>query len=523
LSEFENEYTWGKAVSNYSTDNFHIDFDKAIEEVKKELGKKYPIIINGKEIYSDDCFAAISPSDNQISVAKFPKASIQDTENAISSAKNAFEEWSNIPYQKRIEIFRDCADTFSDRKFFLAAVMTFENGKNRIESMGDIDETIDFMRFYALQLEKNEGFCKQTSHPNPHEKTQTVMKPYGVWGIISPFNFPSAIAIGMSTGALITGNTIILKPASDAPLSSFQFAKILFPKLPDGVINFVTGSGNIVGKTMIENPDVDGIAFTGSQKVGMKGFQEFTKITTKPFISEMGGKNPVIVTKFADLEKASDGVMNAAFGFGGQKCSACSRVYVQNEVADQFISKIVEKTKKLKIGMPWQKEVFLGPVINKEAKVKFENAVNIAKKDGEILAGGSVLTSPEFENGYFVEPTIVTKLPEEHKLVKEELFLPFLCIQRYDDFDDAIKLANQTEYGLTAGIFSDNQKQLDKFFSKIQAGVVYTNRSASATTAALVSSQPFVGWKHSGSTGKGAGGENYLQQFMRTQTQTRCD
>ncbi len=523
MSEFENEYTWGKAVSNNSIDDFHAEFDKAIVEVKKELGKKYPIIINGKEIYSDDCFTVHSPSDTLISVAEFPKASIQDTRNAISDAKNSFEEWSNTSYQKRVEIFRDCANIFSSNKFFLAAVMTFENGKNRIESIGDIDEAIDFMRFYALQLEKNEGFCKHTSHPNPHEKTQTIMKPYGVWGVIAPFNFPSAIAIGMSTGALITGNTIVLKPASDAPLSSFQFAKILYPKLPDGAINFVTGSGGTVGKILIESQDVDGIAFTGSQKVGMKGFQEFTKKSPKPFISEMGGKNPVIVTKYADLEKASEGVMNAAFGFGGQKCSACSRVYVQNEVAEQFISKLVDKTKNLQIGMPWEKGTFLGPVINKEAKTKFEKAVNIAKKDGEILTGGSVLTSPELERGYFVEPTIVTKLPEDHKLVKEELFLPFLCIQRYDNFEDAINLANQTEYGLTAGIFSDDQKQLEEFLKQIQAGVVYTNRSASATTAALVSSQPFVGWKHSGSTGKGAGGENYLQQFMRTQTQTRCD
>ena len=523
MSEFENEYTWGKAVSENATNDFHVKFESAIEEVKKELGKKYPIIINGKEVHSDDCFTVRSPSNTQISVAKFPRASVQDTKDAVSSAKNAFDEWSDVQYQKRVEIFRYCADVFSSRKFFLAATMTFENGKNRIESMGDVDETIDFLRFYASQLEENEGFCKQTPHPNPNEKTQTVMKPYGVWGIIAPFNFPSAIAIGMSTGALITGNTVVLKPASDAPLSSFQFAKILYPKLPAGAVNFVTGSGTVVGKTLIESHDVDGIAFTGSQEVGMKGFQEFTKISSKPFISEMGGKNPVIVTKYADLEKASDGVVNAAFGFGGQKCSACSRVYVQNDVAEQFISKLVEKTKRLQIGMPWEREVFLGPVINKKARTKFENAVSMARQDGDIIAGGSVLTSPELENGYFVEPTIVSKLPQDHKLVKEELFLPFLCVQQYDNFEDAINLANQTEYGLTAGIFSNNQKQLDEFLKKIQAGVVYINRSASATTAALVSSQPFVGWKHSGSTGKGAGGENYLQQFMRTQTQTRCD
>ncbi|MGI9566300.1 MAG: aldehyde dehydrogenase family protein [Nitrosopumilus sp.] len=523
MYQFENEYTWGKAVANNSTDEFHAKFDNAVDKVRKELGKKYPAIINGKEIFSDDCFTVRSPSDTHISVAQFPKTHEDEIHDSIFSAKEAFANWSNVPYQKRAETFQDCADVFSERKFFLAAIMTFENGKNRIESMGDIDEAIDFMRFYAFQLEKNEGFSRHTVHPNPNEKTQTIMKPFGVWGIIAPFNFPSAIAIGMTTGALITGNTAILKPSSDAPLSSFQFAKILYPKIPDGAINLVTGSGSIIGKALIESPSVDGIAFTGSHKVGRSGFKTFTKTSSKPFISEMGGKNPVIVTKNADLEKASNGVMNAAFGFGGQKCSACSRVYVQNEVADEFISKLVEKTKKLKIGMPWQKETFLGPVINNNAKIKFENAVSSAKKDGKILAGGTVLTAPNFENGYFVEPTIVAKLSEDHNLMKEELFLPLLCVQRYENFDDAIDLANQTEYGLTAGIFSEDKKQLDDFLRKIQAGVVYTNRSASATTAALVSSQPFVGWKNSGSSGKGAGGENYLQQFMRTQTQTRCD
>ena len=523
MAEFENEFTWGKAVSTNSTQEFHEKFENSLDEAKKELEQKYPIIINGREIYSDNNLSVHSPSDTRIKIADFPKSNISDTSNAIFSAKNAFEEWSDFPFQKRVEIFRECADYFSSKKFFLAAIMTFENGKNRFEAMGDVDEAIDFMRFYAYQMEINDGFCKQTSHPNPNEKTQTIMKPFGVWGVISPFNFPSAIAIGMTTGALITGNTAVLKPASDTPLSSFYFVKYLFSKIPVGTINFVTGSGSVVGKTLIESEDVDGIAFTGSREVGMQGFQEFTKTTTKPFISEMGGKNPVIVTETADLEKAANGVMNAAFGFGGQKCSACSRVYVQNEIAEKFLAKLVEKTKKIKVGMPWEKDIFLGPVINSDAKSKFEKVSDLAKKDGNILTGGSVIKTSSLENGYFVEPTIVENLPEEHRLMREELFLPFLCIQKYEKFDDAIKLANQSEYGLTAGIFSEDKKQLDNFFSKIHSGVVYANRSASATTAALVSSQPFVGWKHSGTTGKGAGGENYLQQFLRTQTQTFCD
>ena len=520
---FENEFTWGKAVAKNETEKFHSEFDNAVNQVNKELGKSYPIIINGKEINSEKLFIVSSPADRNIKVAEFPSGTKDDAMNAISSAKNAFEEWSNTPYQKRADIFKECANEFSNQKFRLAAIMAFENGKNRFEAMGDLDEAIDFMRFYSHQLEKNEGFCKTTPHPDPHEKTQTIMKPYGVWGIIAPFNFPSAIAIGMTTGALLSGNTAVLKPASDTPLSSFEFVKMIYSKLPAGAINFVTGAGSVIGKTIIENPDVDGIAFTGSREVGMSGFHEFTKSTTKPFISEMGGKNPVIVTKFADLEKASNGVMKAAFGYGGQKCSACSRVYVQKDVSEKFVSKLVEKTKNLKIGLPWKKDVFLGPIINESAKKKFEDAAKLASQDGKILTGGNSLQDSQYANGIYVEPTIVSGLSKDHRLLKDELFLPFICIQEYDDFDDAITQANDVEYGLTAGIFSENKEQQEKFFNKIQAGVVYANREASATTAALVSSQPFVGWKNSGSTGKGAGGENYLQQFMRTQTQTRCD
>lgn len=520
---FENEFTWGNAVANNATDVFHEQFEKAVEQVKNNLNKEYPLIINGKEIYSKIQFEIKSPSDTTIIVAKFPKGTANDTNNAIKSAKDAFFEWSNTSYPTRAKIFKECADLFSQQKFRLSAIMSFENGKTRIEAMGDVDEAIDFMRFYAYQLEINKGFSKETEHPNPKEKTRTILKPYGVWGIIAPFNFPSAIAIGMTTGALITGNTAVLKPASDTPLSSFEFVNTIYKKLPAGAINFVTGPGSVVGKTLIESPDVDGIAFTGSREVGMSGYKTFTQNETKPFISEMGGKNPTIVTNHANLEKATDGVMRAAFGYGGQKCSACSRVYVQKEIADKFIEKLVEKTKLLKIGLPWKRDVFLGPVINEAAKKKFEAAVELAKKDGKILVGGTILNDSQHQNGYYVAPTIVTKLPKDHKLMKEELFLPFLCIDQYDNFDEAINLANQSEYGLTAGIFSDDKKQVDDFFDKIQAGTVYANRAASATTAALVRSQPFVGWKHSGSTGKGAGGENYLQQFMRAQTQTRCD
>ncbi|MGI0008775.1 MAG: aldehyde dehydrogenase family protein [Nitrosopumilaceae archaeon] len=523
LGVFENEKTWAKAVSNNATVEFHKKFDQAVESVRKDFGKRYPMIIGGKEVYSENQFQVRSPADRNIVIANFPMATNEDVLRAIESAKDAFSKWSTISYQKRAQIFRDVADDFSSQKFALGAIMAFENGKSRLEAIGDVDEAIDFLRFYSDQLEVNQGYSKETKSANPNEKTRSVLKPYGVWGIISPFNFPSAIAIGMTSGALLTGNTAVLKPSSDTPLSAYKFVEAIYHKLPPAALNFVTASGNIVGKTIFESPLVDGIAFTGSREVGMSGFQKFSEKNPRPFISEMGGKNPVIVTESADIEKASEGVMRAAFGYGGQKCSACSRVYVQKNVADKFMEKLVAKTRSLKIGYPWQKDVYLGPMINESAVKKFEKSVEIAKKDGKIVHGGLVLKDSEYKNGYYVQPTIVTGLPQEHELVKEELFLPFVCISEFDGFDEAIKLANKSNYGLTAGIFSQDKNQVETFFNKIEVGVTYANRAASATTGALVGAQPFVGWKDSGISGKGAGGTYYLLKFMREQTQTRCE
>ncbi|MBI5697249.1 MAG: aldehyde dehydrogenase family protein, partial [Thaumarchaeota archaeon] len=428
----ENENTWAKAVQNNSTDEFHKKFDAALDLLKSEFGKTYPLIIGGKEVHSDKLFEIKSPSDVTITLAKFPLATKEQTDQAIESARNAFSQWSATPYQSRAKIFREVADKFSADKFYLAATISMENGKNRLEAMGEFDETIDFLRFYADQLESNYGFVKPTKNASKNERTQSVLKPYGVWGIISPFNFPSAIAIGMSSGALITGNAVVLKPASDTPLSAFRFINTIYKKVPDGAINFVTGQGGIVGQAIVESPHVSGIAFTGSKEVGLSGFRTFTKNSPKPFISEMGGKNPVIVTESADLEKATDGVLRAAFGYGGQKCSACSRVYVQKGIAPKFLEKLVSKTENLKIGLPWEKDTYLGPIINDSAKKKFEKAVELAKKDGKIIFGGETLKEGLYQNGYYVKPTIVTNLPANHQLVKEELFLPFLCVQEFE-------------------------------------------------------------------------------------------
>ncbi|HEX9845188.1 MAG TPA: aldehyde dehydrogenase family protein [Candidatus Nitrosotenuis sp.] len=519
----ENENTWAKAVQSNATEEFHKKFDQALGSLKNELGKTYPLIIGGKEVWTDNYFEVKSPADTKIVLAKFPLATKEETEYAIRAAKDAFSEWSQSHYQHRVGLFREIASQLSSQKFTLAAIVSMENGKNRLEAMGEVDEMIDFLRFYADQLETNQGFVKPTKSANPNEKTQSVLKPYGVWGIISPFNYPSAIAIGMSSGALITANTIVLKPASDTPISAFKFVESIYRKIPAGAINLVTGQGNVVGQAIIDSPLVSGIAFTGSKEVGLSGFRTFTSKNPRPFISEMGGKNPVIVTESADLEKATNGVLQAAFGYGGQKCSACSRVYVQKNIANKFTEKLISKTQNLNIGLPWERNTYLGPVINEAAKKKFERAVELAKKDGKIIFGGEVLKDGPYQNGYYVKPTIVTNLPKNHQLIKEELFLPFLCVQEFENYNDAIKEANDSEYGLTAGIFSQNKKEIDEFFSKIEAGVTYANRAQSATTGAIVQSQPFVGWKNSGISGKGAGGVYYLTQFLREQTQTICN
>jgi len=520
---FKNEYSWGTAVKENSTDEFHRKFDTALTEVKNDLGKDYPIIINGEMIYLSEKYEVKSPTDTNIILGRISNCGKAEIKQAVDAAKAASEEWRSTQYQSRAKIFNECADTFSSDKFHLAALLSIENGKNRFEAIGDVDEAIDFMRFYAYQLELNKGFEKETDHPNPNEETKVKLKPYGVWGIISPFNFPSAIAIGMTTAALITGNTTVLKPSYYTPISSFKFVEQIYEKIPAGAINFVTGPGDVLGQALIENSNVSGIAFTGSMEVGMASYQKFIKNAIKPFVCEMGGKNPVIVTQFGNLNKATDGVLNAAFGYGGQKCSACSRVYVHQSIYASFNEMLKNKTENLKIGLPWKKEVFLGPLIHKNAYERFKKVVEIAKRDGEIIVGGSVLEGPEFQKGYYVQPTIVSQLPHDHELMKDELFLPLICINEYDSFDDVIQLANESKFGLTAGIFSEDENELNKFFDKIEAGLLYANRDSSATTGALVQIQPFVGWKQSGITGKGAGGENYLQQFMRAQTQTRCD
>jgi 1-pyrroline-5-carboxylate dehydrogenase len=448
------------------------------------------------------------------------KGNSTHAKKAIQAAIRAFEKWSMMDYKIRVKLFRKMGSIMKRRKFELAAWLTFENGKNRYEAIADIDEAIDFIMFYSDEMQKNNGFVTRKRNRR-NEQNTSIMKPYGVWAVIAPFNFPAAILLGMSVGALITGNTVVIKPASDTPIIGYKIVQIMLEAgIPDGVINFVPGSGAEIGKTIIESKDVSGIVFTGSREVGYRLMSESSKIRPRPLIAELGGKNATIVTNTANLDMAAEGVARAAFSFSGQKCSACSRVFVQKNVKSQFLSKLVEKTKKLIVDNPKERNSFAGPVINLNAYNNFKKFSKLASKHGKILTGGSVLKNKDFKHGFYVQPTIVEGLPTDNSLLKKELFVPILCITEYDKFEKAIKMTNQSEYGLTSGIYSKKKNEILKFLQDIEAGVVYVNRKKSSTTGAMVGRQSFGGWKDSGTTGKGTGGRYYLTQFMREQSQT---
>jgi 1-pyrroline-5-carboxylate dehydrogenase len=362
----------------------------------------------------------------------------------------------------------------ADRKFELAAWVSYENGKNRYEAIADIDEAIDFLRYYSEEMERNNGFETMMKSAQPNERSKSVMKPYGIWGVIAPFNFPAAIFVGMSTGAIITGNTVVAKPSSNTPIIAWKFAEIFKQAgLPDGAFNLVIGPGGKIGDELVSNEAVAGIVFTGSRDTGFHMAKEFSKTRLKPLIAELGGKNPVIVTETADINNAVDGVLKATFGYSGQKCSACSRVYIHKKVRDEFLRRLVEKTKNLPIGNPLDSNTFVGPLANEDAYRKYQKYIRAAEKDGKVLVGGSIKKDDDLKHGYYVEPTIIVGLPKKHQLFREEMFVPILCAADYEKFDDAIKLANDTEYGLTAGIFTRKQEEVKKFLDCIEAGVVY--------------------------------------------------
>ena len=435
---------------------------------------------------------------------------------AVDAARAAAPGWAATPYGERCRLLRAVADGIGARHMELAALASLETGKSRTESILEVQEAIDLIEAYAGHMEENEGYTQPLNSFVEGERNVDVLRPYGVFGVIAPFNFPVALSVGMFSSALIAGNTVVFKPSEESPATGAALAEIVQAAgLPAAAFNLVHG-GPETGRALVDAP-VDGVAFTGSAEVGREIARKMQEGTyARPALTEMGGKNPAIVTASADVDAAAEGVARSAFGLSGQKCSACSRAIVVDSVHDEFVERLAARAAQLPLGDPSDRDAFVGPVINERSVERYERAVSAAERDGRVAAGGARPDLP----GHFVEPTVVAGLPHGHALERDELFLPFVTVTRVGSFDEALAEANAPVYGLTAGIFTGDEAEKERFLAEIEAGVVYVNRRAGATTGAWPGTQTFCGWKSSGSTGKGGLGAWYLPQFMREQSRT---
>lgn len=505
-----------------SPDELHVQYEAAVKKIKAELGKDYPMWIDGKDVFADQKAENHSPIDTGMMLGTFQNGDVQTAQKALEAAKRASRDWARRPWQERVALVRKAAENITDRIFHFGAVISLEGGKTRMEALADAAEAAALMQYACDQMEAHDGFIVEMGK-DPLKgfdaRNISKLKPYGVWVVISPFNFPAALTGGPFGTALVAGNTVVYKPAHDTPWTSRLLAEAFRDAgFPDGVVNYVTGKGSVIGQALLDSPLVDGITFTGSVDVGMGIYRSFSKGRyPRPTILEMGGKNPTIISRHADLDRAVKGLTRSAFGNQGQKCSAASRVYVEEPVYDELIDRLVEATQNIKVGDPTRKEVFVGPVINQGAYDNFKNFTEELSQAGSFLTGGKVLTEGEYGKGYFCEPTISADVPTGHRLWKYEMFLPITMVHKVKSLDEGMKLANDVDFGLTAGFYG-SPEEANWFFDNIEAGVTYANRPQGATTGAWPRFQPFGGWKGSGSSGKNAGGQYYLQLYMHEQT-----
>ncbi len=500
---------------------FHHRFDEALLGVRRAAGARHPFYIGGEAIETRlEPLVDRSPIDTSFVLGTFACASRADVDRAVRSAKAAQPEWARLPWRERLAILRRAAGLIRDRKYELAAIMSLEVGKSRLEAMGDAEESADLIDYYCAQVEQADGFVRPMARVTPVERNTDVLRPYGVFACIAPFNFPLALSAGMSCAALAAGNAVVYKPAEDAPWTGLKMYEAYHDAgVPPGVFNLLVGRREEIGDPLWQHPDVDGVVFTGSKAVGMRIHSGLGSRWIKPCLLELGGKNAAIVMPSGDLDAAAEGVMRSAFSLQNQKCSATSRVYVHRDVAAGFVDRLLERTRDIRIGDPSERDVFFGPVINQRSVERFERAVAQARSEGTILLGGHRLAGDGLERGFYVAPT-VARVPLTSSLFREELFVPFLAIGEVETFDQALSEANAAEYGLTAGIFSGDEREVARFFDEIEAGVCYANKRTGATTGAWPGAHGFCGWKGSGSTGKGGCGPYYVAQFMREQSRT---
>jgi 1-pyrroline-5-carboxylate dehydrogenase len=500
----------------------HAHLDEAIPETEERLlGKSRAALIGGRDRSEGEILVARSPIDRDIVLGEFPKADPALVDEAVAAAHAAFPAWRDLGWPKRVEILRAGADALEERKWDVSVACLVEVGKSRLEAVGEVEEAIDLIRHYCSEMERTDGFREERPGASSAEKCSVVLRPYGVFGVIAPFNFPVALSVGMISAALVAGNTVVFKPSDAAGLTGRMVVEVLVAGgLPDGVLNLVYG-GQSAGEAIVRHAGIDGLAFTGSNVVGMTMLCHAAAAQAmKPVLAEMGGKNPAFVAASADLAVAAAGVARSAFSLSGQKCSAASKAYVASAALDDFLNALVDATVKLVVGDPRERDVFMGPVIDDEAVGRFVMASGEAAASGSVVVGGSEPTGGIFDRGPYVEPTIVAGLPADHRINRDELFLPFISVLPFADLGDAIADSNRSAYGLTAGIYTRDKSELDRFLNTIEAGVLYANRASGATTGAWPGFQTFCGWKGSGITGKGGLGSWYVPQYMREQSRT---
>ena len=484
--------------------------EKAIAKVEHELGREYHLVIGSEKITTPEKFYSYNPAKPSQMVGVLQKANASLAKRAIETAHEKFLEWQYVPAEKRVAYLLKAAKILRAKKFEYAAWQVFEVGKNWAEADADVAEAIDYLEYYSREMLRYAKGAPITKIPS--EKNEMTYIPLGVGVVVPPWNFPLAIMLGMSTASIVAGNTVVLKPSSDSPVIGAKFVELMAEAgLPDGVLNFVSGSGAEVGDTLVTHPKTRFVAFTGSKEVGTH-INKFAaevqpgQIWVKRVVVEMGGKDAIVVDSEANVNLAVEGVVASAFGFQGQKCSACSRAIVDEKVYDKFVAKLKAAVEKIEIKPP-KENGRMGPVINAGAEKKILEYAEIGKKEGRLLTGGTKAS----DEGYYVKPTVVVDLAAHSRVAQEEIFGPVLAVIKARNFDHALEIANSTEYGLTGSIYSKNRKKLEKGKKLFNVGNLYLNRKC---TGALVGVHPFGGFNMSGTDSK-AGGPDYLLLFMQ--------
>ena len=509
LSEYKNE-----ALVNFALPENKEKMEAALSLVDRLKGSHFPLVIGGKKIDTKDKILSINPSQTSEIVGSTAKADTTLAEEAVEAALAAFESWQDVAAAERARYLFQAAAIMRRRKFEFSAWLCLEAGKSWAEADADTAEAIDFLEYYARQMLHYEQGMPVA--PMAGEQNECSYIPIGVGVVIPPWNFPLAIMAGMTAAAIVAGNTVVLKPASATPVIAAKFVEVLEEiGLPPGVVNYLPGSGGIVGDYLVEHPKVRFINFTGSKDVGVRINTLAAKVGPgqkwlKRVIAEMGGKDAIVVDSEADLEDAASGIVASAFGYQGQKCSACSRAIIVKEVYDEVVALVAAKAKALKVGVAREASINLGPVIDESAYNKILEYIAVGKTEGKLVAGGNKAG----EDGYFIEPTVFADVDAKARIAQEEIFGPVLAITKAENFEEALNFANDTEYGLTGAVYSKNRKKLEIARKKFHVGNLYFNRKC---TGAMVGVHPFGGFNLSGTDSK-AGGADYLLLFLQAKS-----